>query len=435
MTNTRSIFRIRVLAALSAIVMLVVALFGFGVAKADSAGGGDSAPDSWRKRPLLYISDYDGGASVANSLLRSGYVTGLDYRQCPDGMTFLDFIDSVRESDTFESISNYCVIVEMNKRFPMQIDNNDLRLLTTAFGEMFSALKSRGCYIMFINGTDESSFVNHRAFLDDVDIHINTDMLYTFIQNIFYRAIVDCGLDYLSGDLKIHDCTFILDKSVADGSSEASVVSTWFIRNYFITFIRHAYYDDLFGTEMTVAALLNEHAHISVLCHVDGDIYYDLFKLQSVRLDFYNSNEYLVDRHVYAVGITWATEQYTKSWITKMSVLSNYDLLTGEYSFPVFVYNSAAYDLYEYGSYLHVINNAYIPVIHSAIIDFVNGAPLDSYNNYDGRCEVSCKAVPGGSDGWLLLFGDDGDWFFIPGWQVIMTQDEYDYYYSTDGIF
>lgn len=117
-----------------------------------------------------------------------------------------------------------------------------------------------------------------------------------------------------------------------------------------------------------------------------------------------------------------------------MSVLG-YDLIIDADPFPVFVYNSADYDFSEFNSNVCVMNNAYVPVIHDAIVDFVKGYSLDAYDNYDGRCVVSCKAMPVGSDGPFLLFSGGDDWFFIPGWQVIMTQDEYDYYFSASGIF
>lgn len=117
-----------------------------------------------------------------------------------------------------------------------------------------------------------------------------------------------------------------------------------------------------------------------------------------------------------------------------MSVLG-YDFIIDADPFPVFVYNSADYDFLEFNSNVCVMNNAYVPVIHDAIVDFVKGYSLDAYDNYDGRCVVSCKAMPVGSDGPFLLFFGGDDWFFIPGWQVIMTQDEYDYYFSVSGIF
>ena len=93
MTNTRSMFRIRILAALSAIVMLVVALFGFGFAKAESAGDGESAPaDPGIKRELYYFSDYENCQGFAAGLEADGNLDNVEWYYCAQGREYIDFI-------------------------------------------------------------------------------------------------------------------------------------------------------------------------------------------------------------------------------------------------------------------------------------------------------------------------------------------------------
>lgn len=433
MTDARSMFRIRVLAAISAIVMLVVALFGFGAVKADSAGNGESAPsDPGLKRELYYFSDYEGSQSFAAGLDVDGGLDKVELYYCDQGTMYIDFINLHLDLGTFNDISDSYIIMEMRQGFSFQIDDgaNSDELLPNKLKSIFAELKNCGCKIMFVCGTDESRFAGYTDFLEYVDIHVNTDLLNIFIQNIFVRAVSDGGSSQTEGKLK--DCTIIFDQSIAYGVDSSEIVSSWFLRTYFIPLIRFGYYEELYGTNFTVAEVM-EANNISVLCNLSGNSCYDVFEQVTVDFD-YNCDKYFYGRNVYAVGTSWYGDVYAYGWIQDVLYLrGNYEGCYNKLS--VYIYDSDGYNLDEYcGSGIYTTTGASISLIYDVMVAFINDEDLHAYNNYNGRCVVSYKPVPVGSDGWMILFGlDEG--LTLPCWQIIMDENDAAYYLSGSGIF
>lgn len=87
---------------------------------------------------------------------------------------------------------NSIVIVDIQKRLDI-IKRNREEFSSTNSSVMFdleyvfSTLKTNNCKIMFISGTDEDTFYYRRSFLNYVDVHVDTDFLYSLVKGLIYR--------------------------------------------------------------------------------------------------------------------------------------------------------------------------------------------------------------------------------------------------------
>lgn len=82
-------------------------------------------------------------------------------------------------------LNNAYVIVEINKMIPGNTFSDTNETWFNQLRDLFREMKSNGCNIMFVCGTEETLFEDCTDFLDYVDIHVNTDTFSLFLINIF----------------------------------------------------------------------------------------------------------------------------------------------------------------------------------------------------------------------------------------------------------
>ncbi len=187
------------------------------------------ADDETEPKTLYYFSDDAHCVSYRTNLLTEGIVDICylyNWTQLEAGAGVSQYYEFMY------GINNAYVIVEINKFISGNTFSDTNTVFFNLLSSLFYEMKSNGCKIMFVCGTEEALFENCTDFLDYVDIHVNTDIFSMFLINIFLRAEYDCGT------AQLENCTFLLDDSFYSSSSD---FNNSFIANWLIPYLKRVY--------------------------------------------------------------------------------------------------------------------------------------------------------------------------------------------------
>ena len=365
-----------------------------------SAADGTSMPvDPPAEQPMdvLYIGD-----NAQNAAYIENSVSDADiYCWTTD---FLDDFLMQYIYGTFDNVSNTYVIFEMQQSLGMSIINEGEEgiPLFNLFQSMFSSMKGNGCEIMFIFGTEEERWAEYNDFLDYVDIHINTDILYLFLGNVF------TDMKEESEDWRLKDVAFIFDAGLTSHPEGSSVQEGWFFSNWFIPYIKQVYKEEFSGGEYAEDVFEDNR----ILCHVQGNIYYDAVYDTEITFTAESMAEQLSGYILCPVGLFLAECDFT--WLEQMGDLQG---MLGE-NFPIYIYNT--------GSSVPLLGNnlresGQINSIPSIIEEFINGEDMSNYDNWPGRCEITHRPMTQSEDGWMEEISGDSP--FAECWSCYHIKD------------
>ncbi|MCH5154942.1 MAG: hypothetical protein J1F71_07000 [Clostridiales bacterium] len=402
-------------------------------------GAGDD-DDPHDLADVYYITDYDGDGMFYSDL--TNYIPGTfeRYYWAPD--EFEDKFKEAYKEGTFKYIKDSHVIFEIRSGFRVQLLTDDC--IIKVLENFFKELKDRDCQIMFICGTDGHRLGNVDKLLDYVDIHVDTDLFFTFLSSIFNDVYVDCGYQD-----QINHCTFIIDNNFGlDGGSAANWYESKFFREYFLTFIKGIYQNLIQNpvNPMPVATVLDVRS-IKVLYNTSGTEYYDVcdqYMNNPVYIDKYDSfkEKYMDNQNVYAIGNALDDEAYYLEWLDNLKALQSETFV-----FPIHVYTVDAEFNVENNVHRFGKMNEYEIIIMAD--DFYNDEDLTKYDNTYGRCKVTHKMKVFTIDNesgessvdssWKYLYGYGDETatinFPIDAWYPFMDEPSIDYYYGTNNIY
>ena len=277
---------------------------------------------------------------------------------------------------------------------------------------LFGYLKEHGCKIMFIDGTNEIRYVGHDDLLDYVDIHINVDVLFALVSNMFFRAYQACG-----DNIQLENISFILDKSLTEDIESLGYKQSWFFKNYFDAYFKSVYESELLSGGVSRADLLQSHG-IQTLCHTPDDTDADRFYALEATA-FTDLNTFLSDNSnpVFSMGATYLGQTYSLDWIRLMTA----GRTAANLDFPIYIDNRSNYAFGEYSA--PDVYPLTQPDLFDVMADFLADEDMTVYNNVEGRCIVTyCPLCA--NNGWMAdSHHGDGD-FYVKYWKLYLTQEE-----------
>lgn len=321
-------------------------------------------------------------------------------------------------------IKNAYVIFEMRGILATQVipEGDVAPRLTDLLCEMFYTWQRINfCTIMFICGTDETRFGAYTEFLEYVDIHVNTDIFHVFVSTIFEQISLDCG------DRQWRNVTLILDESLSTGIIEGKYTKSRFFLEYFLAYIQTVYVDEL-QSKGTIRALF-ENYNIKIVCYATNDgarptYFYDIvhqfyFDIEKEGMDIIKND------NIYAIGTSWSV-----SSVDPLQLLELVSDLRERYgiedeTFKIYYYNDAKYTS-------AVLEEDYVYQAHTVrdfsyvILPFVEDDIMTRFDNWPGVCDITHKPLDPSENGWLSEFA--AILLDIDGWNIFMTQEEYDQY-------
>ncbi len=345
---------------------------------------------------------------IYNSSYNYNDVEAIYYNNQQDNSLY--FVESVFDGDTeflYSNITYSCIIFECYYEFNMK-DYNDNNLPTSSqvsfsyfanmLSYMFSDLKGPYKYndICFICATDQNRFYNDTSFLQYVDFHIDTDIYYLFLSNMFAKCETYCGGP-------IGSLSFLINNGIYDPLSSSYFYDTYIYKNYFKPYIIYNY----FASDIPDSVALNSSANNGI------HFYFNFMDLEYVEYNYslygiadsadLEDDELPPTDYVF-LGQSFGTNLNSLNYLT--------DLFDWEerkaVDVPFFYYNTYNQDLSSYISNPNIINffPAY-PVISANITiptmlkTFIEGNSISLYDNWTGVCVITHKMVNAGANGWM----------------------------------
>ena len=378
----------------------------FGYKKA-SAQGNVMDPDMTM---LYYFSDNPDSSTYYNYLMTYAMIEDGILYYPPTDWTFRSMISSYYSSGNYQEVENAYVIFEMTGGFLDETyeEGDNTIWIIEILTEMFSTMKENGCKIMFICGTDEDRIEPFTEFLDYVDIHINTDIMYLFFANVFSNMIQKC-----SGDSMLQDSAFFLDSNITSHSEEESVTDGWFFTEWFTPYFLSAYRDNFTGT------LCPQDMFGSLVYQIAGATYYDHLNHQTLTFDSLEFSNYVVPDMTCAIGMYNGEEEM--QWLDDMLDLRD---MSGE-EFPIYVYNLSTDVIDEENVYSVGRINDYLHIME----EFVNGEDMSVYDNIPGRCIVTHRPLDYSPNGWLREPSENG----YSCWKQFMSAEDAAFFANIEG--
>lgn len=345
------------------------------------------------QKTLYYFSDDSHCINYKTQLVNFNIVDVCVLYNWSDESRYRFFEDAYFENYDYidwNNMQNAYIIFEMNTGFR---ENQDLQAGDTVFPlvleDLFSYLKSQGCHIMFICGTDESLFENYNHFLTYVDIHINTDIFSSFMIQIF-ESIIDNGSE------RFGNVTFILDESFGglSGISENAFFINWIKR--YIEFNNPEYLYILDSNWQWIC----EDLGIKIFIYSNGsyrDAFYPQVVLPDPDTNYEYFMQYIINPYICAIGTSWRGSQALSEFVEAIDDLGESmqcdDLM-------LYVYNQSSFPLPDLSNCTLHKAGAYADY-YDIIVDFLNDENLSDYDNWDGKCDITHKAMLFGEDGWI----------------------------------
>ena len=175
---------------------------------------------------LYYFSDYAGSSSYRNGVIASA---AAEYQLATSDIHYYDYSNNADNFWGYINIEflsdvpdNAFVIFE--RRTEENLDSTQVSNFFTNLREIFSSMKTQGCKIMLIYGTNEAKFNPESApdtynkFLEYIDIHINLDIFYNYMDSVFTYLEEEEGGE-------IADVTFILNENFVPSISASGKMS------------------------------------------------------------------------------------------------------------------------------------------------------------------------------------------------------------------
>lgn len=326
-----------------------------------------------------------------------------------------DFETAFDEFQALTSVSDAYVIVEMINGFDSEIINDPMLTLADEFYTTFRNLKNDDCQILFICGTDETRLMNpdneddaKNQFLQYVDFHVNTDMITTFLYNIFNRVEEDIGV-YPT------NVVYILDSFFAQGLNLTVDFSGWFFTTYFVPYLEEIYANEMIG--YTSIADFLDAKRIKFLCYY-GIVYIDVVRGQGVAT-INEIGEFLDNyEHIYAIGSSnclYEEDEPTTVWGDAILEMRTF---TGK-EFPVYIldfHNAWQSDL---DNDLYTVNHSID--VYQHILDFLSpNSDVCMYYFWSGLCQNTHKhCITAESGGWIADTYANG--YYIGSWKIDTT--------------
>lgn len=375
--------------------MFIMPPLGSKKASAQSATAADT---------LYYYSDYNQSPAYCQSFVSMGLINDYDF-----------YYGQKEELYTHLSLDYNAGVISPNSYIVLELRNGfskDNGAFISSLYNLFGNLKEHGCKIMFIDGTNEIRYVGHDAFLDYVDIHINVDVFFALVSNMFLQACQTCG-----GDMQLRDLSFILDKSLTEDIESLGYNQSWFFNNYFDAYFKSVYESDLLSGGVSRTQLFQEKV-IQTLCHTPDDTDADRFYALEANA-FTDLNTFLSDNSnpVFSMGATYLGQTYSLDWIRLMTA----GRTAANLDFPIYIDNRSNYAFGEYSA--PDVYPLTQPDLFDVMADFLADEDMTVYDNVEGRCIVTyCPLCA--NNGWLAdAHYGDGD-FYVKYWKLYLTQEE-----------
>lgn len=411
-------FRKKVLALALALMVLLAGLFSVFRGKTTVSADGYVYPPYQGGVPekVVYITDRatnDFSGMIEDCIEELGWVYPMsDWFEVPTETIYVtaeSFILKCYAKGEFDCIKNSAVILDfhsisLNEFYPVYVGSaNGITLTTQVLDCLLNIVqwwKANGCRVMFINSTEETLILqDDRDFFEDLDIHINTDLLTLFSDTIVSIIEEEGKIGF------VHDCAILLNTLDSDHVYE----------NAFIQFLIHSLRHSRGNVDR-----INEYVNSNpVYTHsVDYDVENssdeDMLKYLNIQIltydEYDDENDYLklielsATHKLIAVGFSWEEIGLT-TWANCLK--GHTDNLGG--GFPVYCYSHGGFSATEREAFNELPQHflcsgpdnylgIYLPGI---LIYFLIGDPLGPYNNWDGGCDVTHKAITFSSDGWL----------------------------------
>lgn len=358
-----------------------------------------------------------------------------------DGVTFVQMVENYHTSEQYKNIHNSFVIFEMRNELPIDVlddgsgnmlneyiqadmleyidyrpiyDNSDK--FVYILRDIFRTLKENECKIMVIFGTDEVRFTEGNeysdgdSFLNYVDIQIDLDTFYVYIDSIF---------QYIESECDFSNCIIALDYSLSDME---------FFAGYFFPYAIDMYYKDDFEPKWDYPIDMDkEKIEIMEILYKDRNVkfiiddvalnspifnycYYTAETGKFIRTVGSLDDDYLSNETVSGVYMIGSMQDYGKNfdtWLDCQNILSE---LGYYYSISTYLYNGFNYDEYIYDVYnlkdYYIYDDGFVLSnlnrwLPRVVYDFIMGNDLSVYDNYDSSCPVCLKALLSGSGGWM----------------------------------
>lgn len=375
---------------------------------------------------IYYFSDSGESAAYGNMFLNAIVAAYGNTHTVFNGYHYYntdsnDFFNEFIAGQGFLEIENSLIIYEQRGRFYRQIiDGANPHAQIDFLYNAFSVLKGSNCKIMFICGTDEEFFAenDNNELLDYVDIHVNIDMFSYFIDT-FFQIYFEKGLS----------TTIIVDKSLSVNctndytSVETNVHNEKYFNtgdfcNYILPSYLRRYCDMSFLNGFVTISDMLQQLNLNVLCHTGDDrngnhVFYDMrsrieytYTDEEGFIDWYfadrycflgttrlGDNSYVLDGMLRELTDTlgiedmWDTYMYIENGCYDPTAVEGYPC---KYLFGLDRYQTAAF-------------------LQPIMYDFIMGNDLQPYDNWDGRCEITCKSISAG-DGWVRGLSDIAKW-------------------------
>lgn len=375
--------------------MFIMPPLGSKKASAQSATAADT---------LYYYSDYNQSPAYCQSFVSMGLINDYDfyYGQRAELFTrlLLDYNAGVISPNSY-------IVLELRNGLP-----SDNGAFISSLYNLFGNLKEHGCKIMFIDGTNEIRYVGHDDFLDYVDIHINVDVFFALVSNMFLRAYQACG-----DNMQLENISFILDKSLTENIESLGYKQSWFFNNYFDVYFKSVYESELLSGGVSRTQLLQSHG-IQTLCHTPDDTSADRFYALEANA-FTDLNTFLSDNSnpVFSMGATYLGQTYSLDWIRLMTA----GRTAASRDFPIYIHNEANYAFGEYSA--PDVYPLTQPDLFDVMADFLADEDMTVYDNVEGRCIVTyCPLCA--NNGWLAdAHYGEGD-FYVKYLNLYLTQEE-----------
>lgn len=420
-------FKLKAVALISALLMLLSAFCSFGIlsARASYISEEDQQnyvfPESnWGNvfnadenlTSFYYFSDH----AYSSTAYYSGYIM-----QCINANPYIENSELKYWSNSFwdemkayfdnyggQNISNALIVFEARESFvySYSMPNDPLPLYEdTNFGlmdRMFNTWQNNGCKIMFLDGLDEVCYKknNFNEFLQYVDIHINLDLLTTFINTVFdgiaektqgvmnnIAVVFDKGMWAYNKIYRLLISMLVMLRNNTEKPDDVQVLLQNQVSVYF--YDNGNYYDA---------------ENNPVEFDPDSETFWD-----SPIVDYNNNLEY--DHHAEYVFIVGNSATYNDPNI--QNLIEEVKNRRGE----------DRYETFEFVEYSQSYLNYYLSAI---MWDFMlnDKASLNRYINRCGRCTVTFKPLFYGEGGKLREPNDRMDWLDVYGELPELEGDE-----------
>ena len=379
---------------------------------------------------LYYFSDYAGSLAYRNGVIASA---AAEYQLATSDIHYYDYSNNADNFWGYVNIDlssvpdNAFVIFERRTEENIDMNSDQGRNFFEMLEELFSSIKTQGCKIMLIYGTNEAKFNpesmpdTYNKFLEYIDIHINLDIFYNYMDSVFTYLEEENG--------EMADVTFILNENFVPSISDEEEMSG-VMGKYILPYFAWCWEEELPTLNISDVDFIDWLAHernIHFLCE-EGSKYYELRDTTSLDyLEYETFSELINKETVVSLGAAYtaADSSSITSWIDGIQN-ALFDIKNVK---PIFVYNLGNCDLEGYlsdgneyasdGVMTMGGNSAWfdfkpsgvcegveemppIPVLSQIMKDFILGYPLDIYANCEGRCEITYMPVLSGN-GWVKM--------------------------------